>query len=144
MARIPAKQNYAKLVLQAEKSKSKVKQSQIDAYAKWQKKLGKKSKKLDALDDNFRKILKVIKAFEQKQQEDEDTARKLLRLVEGAHKELETYKQVPVPGKFPEMPKNITALSSISLAVGLMITYLALVKIYMATSEALTKKDASK
>ncbi len=139
MARLPRKTNYTKLVYQANKTKSKVKTNQIEAYAKWQKKLGKKSVKLDALDDKLRKLLKDI---EKQNSDDEKALRSLLRLVEGAHKELQTYKQVPVPGKVPPPPKNITALSSLALVVIGYIAYVATVKTYMAMCEALSKKDA--
>jgi hypothetical protein len=141
MARIPGKINYAKLVYQADKTKSKVKLNKIEAYEKWQKKLGKKSKKLDALDDKLRKMLKEIEVAEKNREEDQKTIQRFLRMVEGALKELKTYKQVPVPEKMPLPPKNITALNSLSLVVMAMIVYLAAVKSYMALSEALSKKD---
>lgn len=142
MARVPGKVNYAKLVYQAQKTKKNYTKSQIDAYAKWQKKLGKKSNKLDALDDNLRKIKKELEAMEKKRNEDNKALMRLLRMVEGAYKEMQTYKQVPVPGKFPAPPKNISAVSALSAAVVLMIAYVAAVKLYMAACEALSKKDA--
>ncbi len=142
MARVPGKVNYTKLVHQANKTKSKVKKSQIEAYAKWQKKLGKKSNKLDALDAKLRKVLKEIEAAEESRKDNQKALQRYLRMVEGAFKELQIYKQVPVHGKVPQPPKNIIALNSLSIVVVGMIVYLAAIKSYMALSEALSTKDA--
>ena len=142
MARVPGKINYTKLVYQAKKTKSKVKKNQIEAYTKWQKKLGKKSNKLDVLDDKIRKILKEIEAAEKNREDDQKALQRYLRMVEGALKELKTYKQVAVSGKVPLPPQKITSLNALSLYVGGMIVYLLAVKSYMALSEALSKKDA--
>ncbi len=140
MARLPAKVNYAKLTYEAEKTKSKVKQNKIEAYAKWQKKLGGKSRKLDKLDDNLRKLRKTLEDFEKKQVEDAKALRSLLRMIEGAYKELQVYRQVPVDSNFPPPPpKNQIALGSMIAVVGAMIVYLAAVKSYMALAEALSK-----
>lgn len=141
MARIPGKVNYTKLVHQAERTKSKVKKNQIQAFEKWQKKLGKKSARLDALDDKLRKILKEIEDAEKERKDEQVALRRLAKMVEGAHKELKTYQQVPVPGKMPLPPRNINALNSLSIVVVGMIAYLAMVKGYMAVCEALSKSD---
>ena len=139
MARPPGKVNYVKLVDQAQRSKSKVKQNKIAAYHDWQKKLGKKSKGLDKLDDKLRKLHDDLQKAEKKRADDKKALERFGRMVEGALKELQVYKSVPVPGKLPPPPKNITAISSLTVVVVAMIAYLALVKAYMATAEALSK-----
>ena len=141
MARIPRKTNYAKLVYEAERTKSKVKKNQIDAYQKWQQKLGKKAQGLDALDDRLRKINDAVELAEKSDGDKKQAIQRLGKMIEGAFKELETYKSVPVPGKLPDYPKNLTSLGSMAIVLAPMIAYLAAVKAYMAMSEVLSKKD---
>ena len=142
MARLPAKANQAKLTSQAKKSKRKVKQIQIDAFAKWEKKLGRKSTKLDKLDDQLRKLHKDLEDLEKRREDKQKALQSLMRMIEGAYKELKTYKQVPVDSPFPPPPpKNITGVGSLTVVVTAMIVYLAAVKSYMAMAEALSKKD---
>lgn len=143
MARPPGRTNYTKLVHQAHRTKSKVKQNKIEAYRAWQKKLGRKSPKLDKIDDQLRKIHKELKSMEQKREEDKKAMQRFLRMLEGAYKELKTYKQVPVPGDFPQPPpKNAIAVGSILAVVVPMLVYLSALKAYMAMAEALSKEDA--
>lgn len=140
MARLPTKVNYTKLVHQAHKTKSKVKTNKINAYAKWQKKLGKKSKGLDAQDKKLRSIHKKAVEADKNAKNKEKALQDLLEMLEGAFKELQTFKDVPVPGTMPTAPKNITALSSLAVVVAGYIAYIAAVKAYMALSEALSQK----
>jgi len=139
---VPPKVNYAKLIHEADRTKSKVKQNRIQAFQKWQKKLGRKSRKLDKLDDDLRKLLKNLKDEEKRKEDKRKAIESLLDMVNDAYKELKTYKSVPVDAPFPPAPpKNVTGLGSLVVVVSAMIVYLAAVKSYMAMAEALSKKD---
>lgn len=142
MHRLPPKRNYTKLTYQAQKSKRKVSQNQIAAFQKWQKKLGRKSARLDKLDDKLRKLHTDLKDQEKRREDKRKALESLLDMVNDAHKELKTYKSVPVDAPFPPAPpKNVTGVGSLVVVVGAMIVYLAAVKSYMAMAEALSKKD---
>ena len=131
--------SYPKLVLEAERSKQKVKTAQIGAYQKWQKKLGAKAARLDKIDKDLRDLQTIVEDAAQRAEEDDKTRKRILRLLEGAYKELETFREIPVKESLPPPPKNIVALSTVSGAIVLMLVYLAAVKAYMAMAEALSK-----
>ena len=132
--------NYTKLVANAQKSKKNVRQNKIEAYQTWQAKVGKKSTKLDKHEATLRKALKEI---ERDAKDKDKTLKRILRLLEGVHKEMKTYKEVPVGQKLPDIPKNTISLASISLVMVSMIAYIAAIKAYMALAEALSSKDKS-
>lgn len=141
MPTVPGKANYAKLVHEAQKTKSKFKKSQIEAYSKWQRKLGKKSSNLDKIDEDLRKIYKEIEAADKKKQEDHKMRQRFLKIIEGALKEIKTFKEVPVQGKLPDMPKNTIALGALLPIVAAILGYVVALKAQMAICEAMSKKD---
>ena len=130
---------YNKLVLNAQKSKHKVKQNKIAAYTKFQSKLGKKNKKLDAADAKLRKALKDIEA---EKDANEKTLMRVLRMLEGVHKDIKMFKEIPVGQTIPAMPKATIGLSSIAVVLTAMIAYVAAVKMYMAMADALSQEKA--
>ncbi len=140
MASIPRQVNYVKLVQQASKAKTKVRENEVAVYLKWHKKMGKKAAKLDRIEERLRRILKALKAIDRSRKERSDATIDLIDIIQGTHRELEAFKLVPVPGTFPELPKNFVVLQSMVLFVEAAIVYTALVKVYMACSEALSCK----
>lgn len=143
MVRVPRKVNLNKLVMEAEATKSKVKKSKIEAYLKWQKKLGRKSSKLDQIDANLRACLKKIEAESSAKEKNVKALADLLKMINEAHKELKEYQQIPAGPSLPPPPKNVTAVQSLVVVVTALLAYIAAVKVYMAMAQALSKKDKS-
>ena len=137
MAKIPRRVSYVKLVNEARKTKKTISVSKRNDYAKWQERFGKKAKDLDTLDGHLRKGMKSLEALIKAREERREALKRYLKIVLDAHKELEVFKNVPVPGTFP-LPsvKNVTGAASLMVVLVATISAVHLIKVFMAKCEA--------